>query len=60
MDFHYCIIYFAIGLSTTIKQLLHNNDMDLSQYCGQRYNGARVISGHYGGDQALIKQKQVT
>ncbi|XP_025194216.1 uncharacterized protein LOC112593852 [Melanaphis sacchari] len=48
----------AVGLSTKIKQLLHNNNMDLLQCRGQGYDGARVMSGAYGGVQALIRQVQ--
>lgn len=46
----------AIGLSTKIKQLLHNNNLDLLKCRGQGYDGARVMSGAYGGVQALIRQ----
>jgi hypothetical protein len=59
----------AVGLSTKIKLLRNrnnnnnnnnnsNNNMDLSQCRGQGYNGSRVMSGAYGGVQALIRQVQ--
>ncbi|KAL4148064.1 hypothetical protein QTP88_002368 [Uroleucon formosanum] len=58
LEFSEVCDHSAVGLSTKIKQLLHNNNMDLLQCRGQGYDGTGVMSGAYGGVQALIRQVQ--
>lgn len=48
----------AAGLSSKIVQLIEDSGLSFDKCRGQGYDGAAVMSGVYGGVQALIKEKQ--
>lgn len=48
----------AAGLSSKIVQFIEDSGLSFDKCRGQGYDGAAVMSGVYGGVQALIKEKQ--